>query len=189
MSVDIKPYHPSDRIEQPLFPAWVELPSSSPAPDSTSSNALLPVQWSEVALKQLRDFLPFLQFYGQDKFPTRESAPTNTDQTDLLQLVRDSIDSILANDPRTLHSKTHHNTDRNIFAIMFDQLNIVFRMISTNNQLSVQVLMIDLSSSSSPSTHDRQKLRTKEWYQSTLSQLEQLGLIQKEGEITQPTIC
>jgi hypothetical protein len=180
-AVDIKPYHPSDCIIAPQYAGWMMDRKEYP----------LTVTFSPLSLTQLEAVAPHLQFYAPSTLsaaptPAKSSsaspppslplpasvqiASTPSSSTSVIPvpptaphwLICNAIAQTLSLDPRPICVKKRH--EYGIYAIFFDRLNIVYRMLSDT---AIEVVVVELRQPG----QQLPKVRTKEWLADTVAKL------------------
>ena len=127
--IDIKPYHPADCQEHYKVPQWM-----SAAPERS-----LDVAWGAGTLAQLHQFVSSAQF-GLEFYTRSESG-----------VVQRLIESILEQDPRTLHSKEKH-AEGGVYGICVDRIDVAFKIVqqpqSNRNEVTGGAEMMDVAAPS-----------------------------------------
>eukprot|EP00475_Leptophrys_vorax_P046032 TRINITY_DN973_c0_g1_i2.p1 TRINITY_DN973_c0_g1~~TRINITY_DN973_c0_g1_i2.p1 ORF type:complete len:394 (-),score=83.66 TRINITY_DN973_c0_g1_i2:1446-2591(-) len=153
--LDIKPYHPADRVplEKLRFPGWIR-----------SDNAI-PVSFTEEAAKSLDSLVISgkLRFYN-----STEDA-------------RQVIVECLQIDPRTTHSR---NKSHKLYGIALDRMDVTFTFIPSpppdnddhkgaglSGGEQIVVLKVKLCAQAG----DRRRMRTKEWFEAEEASLVETG--------------
>ena len=101
--IDIKPYHPADRVEEARAPRWI----------AESFGKEITVEFEESVLLEIEEAVKNgLEFYDRAE--------------DVVCVLREA----LAQDPRTLHSKQKHGSDGSCYGLALDLLDVTFQVVS-----------------------------------------------------------
>ncbi len=165
--LDIKPYHPADRVENFAPPEWMRiLPEAS-----------LNVTFTDSALSQLRSLLSVHQLEYYKDFDE----------------IRESIKQCLQLDPRTQHSKDAHSNG--IYGVQLDRIDVCFRIRDPVNQREKRTRedSEEEKSNNKPTAEvfkivyyavdaERPKMRTAEWFKKIQEEIQNIENEEKISE-------
>jgi hypothetical protein len=129
--IDIKPYHPQDRIPDARFPEWVQSSSNTPDENAKLQQAKaqkVQIEFSEEVMSQLQEWHGLSVFY-----------------TDSLDMLLKSVKEVLACEIRPPHIRKDVDRTKELFCLWFDVYNFSFTTTDLGDgQQRIDVVKVEL---------------------------------------------